>query len=250
MTTANESQGTHPSPHRMLPPTRFQNLVLVSLALSSGAVDAISYLALGKVFTAFQTGNLVFLGLGLTGTGPGAVRPLISLAAFAVGVTVGAPIVRVPKVSRSPPLRVVLTLSLAVVAEVGFLAGWVASSGQPTVGMAEILIAASALAMGLQSAAVLSLGLPGVLTTAATATVIDLMSDVAGMQLPLPERGRLAGGVLAGVLVGAAVGALLLTRARILAPVFPLVAIMLAITACSPLQRRHPPVEDPSLGSP
>lgn len=40
-----------------------RDLLLMALTFSSGAIDAISYLALGKVFTAFMTGNLVFLGL-------------------------------------------------------------------------------------------------------------------------------------------------------------------------------------------
>jgi uncharacterized membrane protein YoaK (UPF0700 family) len=41
---------------------RVRDLLLMALTFSSGAIDAISYLALGKVFTAFMTGNIVFLG--------------------------------------------------------------------------------------------------------------------------------------------------------------------------------------------
>jgi uncharacterized membrane protein YoaK (UPF0700 family) len=41
--------------------------LLFALTVSSGAVDAISFLALGKVFTAFMTGNLAFLGMGIAG---------------------------------------------------------------------------------------------------------------------------------------------------------------------------------------
>ena len=39
-----------------------RNWLLNALTVSSGAVDAISFLALGKVFTAFMTGNIAFLG--------------------------------------------------------------------------------------------------------------------------------------------------------------------------------------------
>jgi len=44
-------------------PLRVRDRLLMALTVSSGAVDAISYLALGKIFTAFMTGNFVFLGL-------------------------------------------------------------------------------------------------------------------------------------------------------------------------------------------
>ncbi|HEY0692260.1 MAG TPA: YoaK family protein, partial [Kribbella sp.] len=42
--------------------------LLVALAFASGIYEAICFLSFGKVFTAFQTGNIVFLGLGLAGT--------------------------------------------------------------------------------------------------------------------------------------------------------------------------------------
>src|SRR4030095_15092608 len=38
-----------------------RNNLLNALTISSGAVDAVSFLALGKVFTAFMTGNFAFL---------------------------------------------------------------------------------------------------------------------------------------------------------------------------------------------
>jgi hypothetical protein len=48
---------------------RIRDLLLMALALSSGAVDSISYLGLGKVFTAFMSGNIVFLGLRMARAG-------------------------------------------------------------------------------------------------------------------------------------------------------------------------------------
>ena len=49
------------SPERALP------AVLVGLTAVTGLVDAVSYLALGHVFTANMTGNVVFLGFALAG---------------------------------------------------------------------------------------------------------------------------------------------------------------------------------------
>lgn len=249
MITAHEPAGASSRYGLRVTPGLVRDLVLAGLALSSGAVDAISYLALGKVFTAFQTGNLVFLALGLTGTGgPGVWRPLLSLAAFATGIALGARIVRRPTGSPLPLRRVVTTLSLAAGAEAVFLAAWVASSGLPDVGLTALLIGVLALAMGLQSAAVLSLGLPGIFTTAATATIVDLVSDLAGMQQAPLERTRLVG-VLVGLLVGAGIGAVLLTHVRVIAPLFPLGAILLVIIASSWLQRQQSAAAHPSAAS-
>jgi uncharacterized membrane protein YoaK (UPF0700 family) len=46
---------------------RLGDLLLSALTVSSGAVDAISFLGIGKVFTAFMTGNIVFLDLLMAG---------------------------------------------------------------------------------------------------------------------------------------------------------------------------------------
>jgi Protein of unknown function (DUF1275) len=41
--------------------------ILVALTVVTGLVDAVSYLALGHVFVANMTGNVVFLGFALAG---------------------------------------------------------------------------------------------------------------------------------------------------------------------------------------
>src|SRR5438128_11266433 len=74
---------------------RVRDLLLNALTVSSGAIDAISFLALGKVFSAFMTGNIAFLGLRVAGAGgPGVVAILVSMAAFAVGVYLSTRIVK------------------------------------------------------------------------------------------------------------------------------------------------------------
>jgi uncharacterized membrane protein YoaK (UPF0700 family) len=82
--------------------------LLFALTVSSGAVDAISFLALGKVFTAFMTGNLAFLGMGIAGSAgaPGRLAVLASMAGFAGGVYIGTIIVtpsRQPATQQSEP---------------------------------------------------------------------------------------------------------------------------------------------------
>jgi uncharacterized membrane protein YoaK (UPF0700 family) len=214
---------------RALSASTVRDLLLVGLSVSSGAVDAISYLALGKVFTAFMTGNVVFLGLRIGGAGGQDVaRVVISLAAFATGVFVAVKIVKASRGSAIWPRRVSIALGCSALAQAGFLAGWLASSGRPSTGVGDLLVGVSALAMGAQSGAVLSLGVPGVFTTAATATVVQLVGDFAGWPPAAKQRGHLAG-ILVGVAAGAAGAVLLLDHARSWAPVLPLLATLAVI---------------------
>jgi uncharacterized membrane protein YoaK (UPF0700 family) len=90
-----------------------------------------------------------------------------------------------------------------------------------------------AMAMGIQSGAIAALAVKGVFTTAATATVIFVMRDLAlGSRSATAERARLAG-VLIALFVGAAAGGLLLVHARPYAPVLPLLATALVISTAS-----------------
>ena len=65
-------------------------VLLVVLTITTGLIDAISVLGLGRVFTANMTGNIVFLGFALAGVpGFSPSRSLIGLAAFLTGAVVG-----------------------------------------------------------------------------------------------------------------------------------------------------------------
>ena len=213
--------------------TAVRDLLLAGLAVASGAVDAISWLALGKVFSAFMTGNVVFLALGITGAGGPSVTPVVvSLVAFAAGVALAVRIVVASRGSGVWPRRVSLALGVSALVQLVFLAGWIATSGLPSTGAAEFLIGLSALAMGLQSGAIMSLGVPGVFTTAATATLIDLVGDVAGWSSSAIEKRRFVG-VLVGLLAGATAGATLVVHARVYAPVLPLIVTVLVIATAT-----------------
>src|SRR5215211_5911778 len=138
MTTGEHAADTaHPAPRRVaragrLSDAMVRDLLLVGLTFSSGAVDAIAFLGLGKVFTAFQTGNLVFLGVGAADAGgPEVLRVACSLLGFAVGVLAATLIVRPTKGSGLWPGRVTVALSIAMAAQAAFLAEWAATSGRP-----------------------------------------------------------------------------------------------------------------------
>ena len=69
--------------------------VLFGLTVATGLIDAVSFLALGHVFTANMTGNVVFLAFALVGApGLSAPRSAVSLIAFLGGAAVGGRLAR------------------------------------------------------------------------------------------------------------------------------------------------------------
>src|SRR5437899_7764934 len=70
-------------------PASLPQLLLV-LTVTTGLIDAVSVLGLGRVFTANMTGNVVFLGFALARVpGFSLVRALAALAAFLAGAVIG-----------------------------------------------------------------------------------------------------------------------------------------------------------------
>jgi uncharacterized membrane protein YoaK (UPF0700 family) len=212
-----------------------RDLLLGGLTISSGAVDAISFVALGKVFTAFMTGNVAFLGLRVAGSSvaPGAEAILASMGAFAVGVFLSTRLLMRFKGSGTWPRSVTLALGVSLIPHAAFVAVWLAAGGQPSLHGIHVLLALWALAMGIQSAAVRSLHVEGVFTTAATATIIVLVGDIANWPVTGTERRRLAA-VLVSLFIGATAGSLLLMHARIHAPLLPFV-LTIAVVATAAL---------------
>jgi uncharacterized membrane protein YoaK (UPF0700 family) len=206
-----------------------RDLRLGGLTAASGAFDAIAFLALGKVFTAFMTGNLVFLGFRAAGAdGPRVVRVLAALGGFALGVFLATRIVGRSTSGDAWPRRVTAALAVTAAAEAAFLVGWLAVSGEPSRHVGDLLIGLSALAMGAQSGAVAVLDVAGVFTTAATGTLLALAKDVAEPAHQAAERRRLVG-VLAALVLGALAGGLLLLHARSYAPAIPLALTLLVL---------------------
>jgi uncharacterized membrane protein YoaK (UPF0700 family) len=164
----------------------------------------------------------------VTGAGEQDVEPIfLSLVAFSAGVLLARRIVGDRNGHEVWPGVVSGVLRLAAVAQAGFLLVWIATSGHPAGGEVAVLLGLSAIAMGLQSGAVRALGVPGVFTTAATATVIGLMSDLAA-HTRAKDTARLSM-VLGGLLAGAAAGGLLLTHLRTYAAVLPLAVTLVVI---------------------
>jgi uncharacterized membrane protein YoaK (UPF0700 family) len=215
--------------------------LLVGLSFATGNYEAICFLTFGKVFTAAMTGNLVLLGIGAAGTrqpaGPNLVTVVISLAAFAAGAALATPILKAfdgdketedVDVFRAWPRRVSVALVIALILQAGFLAVW-ATAASPA-SLAYILMALSALAMGLQMNAIRDLHVPGISTTAFSATFIDLVSGLVTWSLTAHSARRLTASMV-GMAAGAFLGDWLLGHAHRFAPTVPVVvtAVVIAI---------------------
>jgi uncharacterized membrane protein YoaK (UPF0700 family) len=73
-------------------PHRVRDVLLAVLAFAAGSIDVLSWLALGKVFSAFMTGNVVFLAAGLfSHQSELSLHAAIALIAFGVWTQPGPP---------------------------------------------------------------------------------------------------------------------------------------------------------------
>jgi uncharacterized membrane protein YoaK (UPF0700 family) len=220
--------------------TRVRDVLLVVLTMSMGSLDAISWIGLGKVYSAFQTGNVVVLGLGAGGaSGPPVLRAAVSLAAFGLGALAATRFILGLPAGKLWPRQATWVLIWVTVVLATFLAFWLAVGGHPSSTSSALLIALGGVAAGLQTGAMLRLGVRAVFTTAVTATWTALMSDVASglAHRRVVDRGRLAA-VMVAAFGGAALGAALMVHAREAAPV--LAVALSAVVAATAAVRFEP----------
>jgi uncharacterized membrane protein YoaK (UPF0700 family) len=145
---------------------------------AAGGIDAISYLA-AHVFTANMTGNTVLLGISIGQGKAGAVlRALVAMVAFIAGIISGAVLAG----EGGDKARTVAAVRREVMVEAGLLALFAAAFLLPLPKdgdlVTTLLIVLSAVAMGLQSAAVKRLHLPGIATTYITGTITSLFTGL------------------------------------------------------------------------
>jgi uncharacterized membrane protein YoaK (UPF0700 family) len=193
---------------RRLPPA------LLVLTVTTGLVDAVSYLGLGHVFTANMTGNVVLLGFGLAHAGGLPVlAPLVSLAAFLLGAGAGGRLVAGLAPHHGRYFRVALAI------EAGLLgcAAVLAAATTVKVGSlaAYVVIALVAVAMGVRNATVRKLAVPDLTTTVLTLTITGLAADSRPAGGASHNSGRRLAAV-ASILIGALIGALLEQQSLVL----------------------------------
>ena len=207
-------------------PRRLARRLALVLAFGAGATDAITFSRLGDVFASVMTGNLVLLGLSL-GSGETTVvgRVALALAAFVVGVLGAGVITRGAPGDAVWPRHVTRVLIVELVVMAVFTAAWLAAGARPDGTDQTLLLAGASFAMGLQSGAVIAVGIPGLSTTYLTGTLTTFLTTLAHRgQVHLPGLG-----ILAAALVGAFTAALAIRYADHVAPALPLGAIAIAV---------------------
>lgn len=218
--------------------------LLLLLSVTTGLVDAISVLGLGKVFTANMTGNIVFLGFAAAGA-PGfrAAPYLAAIAAFLIGAAIAG---RTGRAHVGRPLRRWLIIAALIEAALLWIAAVVAigfdvASQSPGARLFAI-IALTGLAMGFRNATIRQLKVPDLTTTVLTLTLTGLAADSSLAGGDNPNWRRRIGGVMA-IFAGAACGAALVTRVGLPAPLALAGVLVLAGTIACAL---HPTSAQPA----
>ncbi|GAA2248237.1 hypothetical protein GCM10010232_39420 [Streptomyces amakusaensis] len=210
---------------------------MVVLTLTTGVVEAVSFLVLGPVFTAVQTGNLLLLGFAVAGEGGlSLVPPALSLCGFTAGAVLGARLEPGPE-PHGRDRR--FTAGLAAEAALLGLAGALALAAVPR-GAVTVLVAT---AMGLRNVTTLRAAVPDLTTTVATRALTGLLAPLASDARVLTDTaGRLRrAAAVAAMFAGGLLGASLLHAGTPGAALLLAVAATVLITglARAAVRRRH-----------
>lgn len=223
--------------------TRARDGLVVVLTVTTGGVDATSFMHLGHVFSSVITGTLVLLGIAAgTHDSTLAANCGVALASYIIGVLIGAPLAarrtgrwlegrlghRRPEPAAQREiwpswLTVALGLEFCVLA--AFSLGWELAGGHPA-GVAQFLLLATAgVAMGIQGATIRHLG--EISTTYLTGTLTGLLAGLAVGKVPNGLSRSL--GIFVAVVIGALASALVTSYLPALLPVVILVPLALVV---------------------
>jgi uncharacterized membrane protein YoaK (UPF0700 family) len=203
--------------------------LVVVLTITTGAVDAAAFLALGHVFASVITGNMVLLGVAAGTAQPAlAVHSGVTLAGYVAGVAIGAPLAVYRHESGTtwpPSVTVTLLVELGVLAV--FSVVWELAGSAPRGGLQLALVALLAAAMGLQAAAVRRLGQMS--STYLTSTLTGLVAGLVTGSKPDGRERSL--GVLAAIVAGAVVASVIVKTGPAWLPAVVLVPLGLVIVS-------------------
>ncbi len=209
------------------------------LALAAGGVDAIGFLLLFGIFTAHLSGDTTRLAvdLGRGDLGSDALARIVVLVTFVAGLVVGVAVVAVQD-GRDDRGERVLEGEIALLTAVMVVASIARDDGAlgRTALLFYLLVAALALAMGLQNGFLRRAAGTGVHTTFVTGMLTAMAEDTVVAwrdphDLDARRRIRIHGGIWVAYLVGGVVGAALAlawTFWALLVPIALLLVVRLA----------------------
>ena len=173
---------------------------LLILAASAGSADGWSYFGLGHAFVANMTGNTVLLGIAVFQNHGDLLHPAISLACYAAGAVLGSLLTGNVQPGTLWPKAISWTLMLEALLLLAAEAGWIAVHLHTGHSLnLDLLLAAVALAIGMQSGAMVQLKIPGIVTTYITGTWTTMLSGLVrlarheGPQAPEKKRNSRSG---------------------------------------------------------
>lgn len=225
----------------LAPRTRTTEAVLpplmIFLTIVTGIVDAVAYLALGHVFVANMTGNVVFLGFAAAGAdGLSVAGSLLALACFLPGGIASGRLAA--RLSDKPLLQLGATTAVQVVLCAAAIVVAALAGDNIGTGSRYPLIALLALAMGIQNATARRLAVPDLTTTVLTLTLTGIAADsrlAGGSGAKTPRR------VLAviAMLLGAFIGALLVLEVTSAAALALVTGILTVVCVAAHRASRH-----------
>lgn len=227
--------------------------MLLALTLLTGLVDAVSILALGRVFVANMTGNVVFAGFAIVGApGFSLGASLFALAGFLIGAYGGGFLTSRVGHDRALHTRaatgaefgllavalIVASVSGGPAATTGIL-NMAKSAGAFGAGVTDVLALVLAIAMGIQNSAARRLAVPDLTTTVLTMTLTGIGADS-----PSGHRGHVTlirrVLVVAVMLAGGALGAWLVLNVGVLVPLAVATGLLAIVVAAAVLASRKP----------
>ncbi|HUN83519.1 MAG TPA: YoaK family protein [Terracidiphilus sp.] len=218
-----------------------RDVLLLLLAVAAGSADGWSYFGLGHAFVANMTGNTVLLGIAVFLQGD-LLHPGISLVCYAAGAALAAFLTRNVRQGGVWPRAVSYTLVLESAPLIAAAIGWALAGRTATLPGStpalDVLLGCVALAIGIQSGAMLQLRIPGVVTTYITGTWTNLMTGLtrffsrekrrpAGQKIEHEERMMMQGAILCAYLFSAMATGLLFRYARLAVGVLPALSVLL-----------------------
>jgi uncharacterized membrane protein YoaK (UPF0700 family) len=207
-----------------------ERLTVVSLLLltfATGIVDAVSVLALGHVFVANMTGNIIFLGFWFVPhSGIDLTAAIVAFVSFVAGTVLGGRLARHIDREVRLWLTVALGVEVVVLLTLSILAGAGVLNYHDNTKL--ILTAGLAATFGSQNATARQFGVQELSTTVLTSTIVGLGFDsrLAG---GTGHREKLRYSVVVTMCAGAVVGATI-TRFTV-APAIALAAAVVAVAA-------------------
>jgi uncharacterized membrane protein YoaK (UPF0700 family) len=205
---------------------------LFTLTYVCGLIDAASFLALGHVFTANMTGNVVFMAFAVAGVPElSIVRSALALTCALAGAVIAGHLDTRLTWKKRPTWFAAACILEALFLGAATIAAWFGREHLQEQSMLCVIIALTALGMGVRNGTVRRLAVPDLTTTVLTLTVagIGFDSSLAGGKNP---RWQIRIASICLMFAGAATGALILKQSLIL---LLLVATFLT-TCCAVVQ--------------